>query len=60
MDYEQFVCAMLECTKKKLSKTEFVERQEILKNNGVVSVGLVIRDYDKKIAPIVYMEEFYE
>ena len=50
MDYEQFVCAMLECTKKKLSKTEFVERQEILKNNGVVSVGLVIRDYDKKIA----------
>lgn len=60
MDYERFVCAMLKCTKKHLSETEMIERQEILKNNGVVSVGLVIRDSDKKIAPIVYMEEFYE
>ncbi|MBQ8857968.1 MAG: hypothetical protein IJ024_07490 [Lachnospiraceae bacterium] len=60
MNYEQFICAMLECTKKKLSATEIVEKQEILKNNGVVSVGLAIRRLDRNVAPIIYLEEFYQ
>lgn len=60
MNYEQFVCAMLECTKKKLSETATVEKQEVLKNNGVVSVGLLIRRMNAKIAPIIYLEEFYQ
>lgn len=60
MNYEQFICAMMECTKKKLSETEILEKQEILKNNGVVSVGLAIRRLDKNVAPIIYLEEFYQ
>lgn len=60
MNYEQFVCAMLECTKNKLSENEWVERQEILKNNGIVSVGLTIRRKEERIAPLIYLEEFYQ
>ena len=60
MNYEQFICAMLECTKGKLSESEIVEKQEILKNNGVISVGLSVRRTDRKAAPIIYLEEFYE
>lgn len=60
MNYEQFICAMLECTKGKLSEAETVEKQEIMKNNGVISVGLSIRRAGKNIAPIIYLEEFYK
>ena len=60
MNYEQFICAMMECTKKKLSETEIVEKQEVLKNNGVISVGLVIRKNSENTAPIIYLEEFYK
>ena len=60
MSYEQFICAMLECTKGKLSGSETVEKQEIMKNNGVISVGLSIRRAGKNIAPIIYLEEFYK
>lgn len=60
MNYEQFVSAMLECTKKKLSKNEMIERQEILKNNGVVAVGLAIRKMEESIAPIIYLEDYYK
>lgn len=60
MNYEQFICAMEESTQKKLSLSETVERKEMHKNNGVTEQGLMIRREGEKIAPIVYMEGFYE
>lgn len=60
MNYEQFVCAMLECTKKRVMESETVEKQEILKNNGVISRGLVIQKAGENIAPIIYLDEFYK
>lgn len=60
MNYEQFICAMLKCTQKKLSESEIVEKQKILKNNGILAVGLTIRKEGEKIAPLVYLEEFYK
>lgn len=60
MNYEQFVCAMFECTSKKAAEDELVERQEMLKNNGVVAIGLTVRKKDSQVAPIIYLEEFYE
>lgn len=59
MNYEQFVCAILECTQKKLSECELVEKQEVQKNNGVIAVGVTIRKKESQIAPVIYMEEFY-
>lgn len=60
MNYEQFICAMIESTKNKLSGADIVERKEMLKNNGVIDQGIMIRREGKNIAPIVYMEAFYE
>ncbi len=60
MNYEEFICAMEESTQKKLSLSETVERKEMHKNNGVTEQGLMIRREGEKIAPIVYMEGFYE
>ncbi len=60
MNYEQFVCALMKCTEKKLSESEIVERHEILKNNGVCEVGLAIRSEGEMIAPIIYAEKYYQ
>ena len=60
MNYEQFICAMLEGTEKRLTEMESVERQEILRNNGVCLTGLVVRQKKNCVAPIIYLEEFYE
>lgn len=59
MSYEQFICAMQECISKKLSGNVSVERQEILKNNGVKNVGLVVHRKEERIAPLIYLEDFY-
>lgn len=60
MNYEQFICAMLDCTNQKLPDNAHAERQEILKNNGVKNVGLVLQRKDEPVAPLVYLEEFYQ
>lgn len=59
MNYDQFICAMLECTNKKLPENMWAERQEILKNNGVVAVGLAIRKKGESVAPLIYLDGFY-
>ena len=60
MSYEEFICAMETCAKNNLPESMVVEVQHVLKNNGVTQVGLVIRDPEQNIAPLVYLEEFYE
>lgn len=59
MNYEQFICAMIECTNRQLPENTWAERQDILKNNGVKAVGLAIRKKEVKVAPLIYLEEFY-
>ena len=60
MNYEQFIYAMLECIKEKLPGTDIAEVQKVQKNNGVKPVGLVIRKSESGIAPVIYLEKFYE
>lgn len=60
MNYEQFISAMLDCTQNKLQGEKTVERQEVLKNNGVVLVGLTIKEPEKVVAPVIYLEEYYK
>lgn len=60
MNYEQFICEMLKCTQQKLPESVVVERQKILKNNGILAVGLTLRKTGEKAAPLVYLEEFYK
>lgn len=60
MNYEQFVCAMLACAERKVSASEIVEKQEILKNNGVIAVGISIRNLTTNVAPVVYLEDYFK
>lgn len=59
MDYEQFVSAVMECAEKEAGREAVVERQRILKNNGVYAEGIVIREPGGQIAPVIYLEEYY-
>ena len=60
MNYEQFVLELLTCVKSRLDESVIVEKQEILKNNGVIAAGITIRSEEEKVAPIVYLEDFYK
>lgn len=60
MNYEQFVQEMQNCIKKMLPEYECIERQEIFKNNGKKLVGFAMRKSGEDIAPIIYLEQFYE
>ncbi len=60
MNYEQFVSAMLLCAQMKLVNVATVEKQEVLRNNGVKAVGLSIRNHGENAAPIIYLEEYYQ
>ena len=59
MNFEQFILFMIEHVKSRLLEGTLVERQEILKNNGVRLVGISIRREGEMAAPIIYMEAYY-
>lgn len=59
MNYEQFIEAMYEMCKKMTAETDLVEKQQVLKNNGVYKTGLSIRPKDKNVSPIIYLDGFY-
>lgn len=60
MSYEQFISALSECVKEMLPEAMLVEKQEILKNNGVVAIGLSIRKAGTSAAPVIYLEDYYK
>lgn len=60
MNYEQFICAVIECAEKKSGKDVVIEKQKVLKNNGLSAEGIALRKAGEKIAPLLYMEEPYE
>ena len=60
MNYEQFVQKIQSCIREKLFEYECIERQEILKNNGEKLIGLSMQKAGEDVAPIIYLESFYE
>lgn len=60
MDYERFISALIQCVEEELGGDAVVERQSVLKNNDVCAEGLVLKGEKEKIAPILYMENFYQ
>ena len=45
---------------KKLGDKYSIERQNVLKNNNVVFIGISIQKKNKKLAPTIYIDSFYE
>ncbi|MDO4521876.1 MAG: DUF5688 family protein [Eubacteriales bacterium] len=59
MSYEDFVCYIQTKMKEKLGGEVQVELHRITKNNTVILDGLSIQKNKSKIAPTVYLNEFY-
>lgn len=60
MNYDQFVHRMTACVEEGLLPSETVEKHEILKNNGVNAIGLSVRKKEDSIAPVIYLDEYYQ
>ena len=60
MNYDQFILSVTRYIEEQIDESESVEMQEILKINGVVAKGISIRKKEEKIAPVIYLQEFYE
>ena len=60
MNYDQFILSVTRYIEEQIDESESAEMQEILKINGVVARGISIRKKGEKIAPVIYLQEFYE
>ena len=60
MNFEQFVHEMEVCTKRKVRDDEEVSIQKVRKNNGVIYIGLSILKKNEAVAPIIYLEPYYQ
>ncbi len=60
MTYEEFKEAVVEYAMKTTSGQATVEIQSLVKNNGVVLDGLIIREGGINISPTIYLNNYYE
>ena len=60
MEYKDFLCATVFRLTNEIGDKADIDIYESLKNNGNLRKGIIIREKDKNIGPIIYMEEFYE
>ena len=60
MNYETFIQEISACVKNQLSETEKLEQHQVMKNNGILFHGISIRKNNAGIAPVIYLESFYE
>ena len=59
MEYKDFLCATIFRLTKEFGDKADIDIYESLKNNGNLRKGIIIREKDKNIGPVIYMEEFY-
>lgn len=60
MHIEKFMENVIQEIKKELGKMYHVGIVEVIKNNGIVCHGIVIRDGDTNISPCMYADGIYE
>lgn len=60
MEYKDFLCATLFRLTNEIGDRADIDMYESLKNNGSLRKGIIIREKDKNIGPVIYMEEFYD
>lgn len=60
MNYNEFVCTMLEEIRRKLGPEVCVEMREVHKNNGVLLQGLTITSKESNMSPTIYMNGFFK
>lgn len=60
MNYDDFIRYVKEKVQKQMGETVHVELRCVTKNNGVELDGLSITLEGERIAPMIYLDEFYE
>lgn len=60
MEYQEFKETLVKLLKEKTGGRKNVMLQEVEKNNGVILEGVVIMGKEDKIAPTIYLRDFYE
>lgn len=60
MNYQEFLCATIYRITKEYGDMVDVDVYETLKNNGNLRKGIIIREKEKNIGPVIYMEEFFD
>ena len=59
MEYKDFLCATIFRLTQEFGDSVDVDIYESLKNNGNLRKGIILREKNKNIGPVIYMEEFY-
>ena len=59
MDYKEFLYAVLYRLKDEFGEGTEVELYESVKNNGNIRKGVIIKERECNIGPVIYLEEFY-
>lgn len=60
MEYKDFLCATIFRLTKFFGDKADIDIYESLKNNGSIRKGIIIKEKDNNIGPVIYMDEFYE
>lgn len=60
MKYEEFKAALFTSLKERVGKEKTVSLHQVEKNNGVFLEALVLRKEKERIAPTIYIQQFYE
>ena len=59
MNFKEFTEKIVELLQQETSDACTVKVSEILKNNNIRMTGVIIRDKDNGIIPVIYLENFY-
>lgn len=57
---ENFIEAFKKELKLALGDNGYLESKDVIKNNGVIRRGIVIREKDKNMAPLIYVDALYD
>ena len=60
MEYKDFLCATIFRLTQEFGEVVDIDIYEALKNNGSLRKGIILREKNQNIGPVIYMEEFYE
>lgn len=60
MKYEEFKAALFAGLKERVGKEKTLSLHQVEKNNGVFLEALVLRKEKERIAPTIYIRQFYE
>ena len=60
MDFNSFICKLVDIISERIEEDEDVIRYDAIKNNDTKLHGIVIKNATEKVSPTIYLERYYE